>query len=72
MFKFDYIYSSPFLRTLRTAELVNESLKLPYIIPDIRIGETFFGIFDNRPNQEADEDMKTHINKMSKGDFLIV
>ena len=70
-FYIDHIYSSPFLRTIHTANIINSYFKLPYIIPDLRIGEMFFGILDGKLHEEIKEDMQLYLENLSKNDYSI-
>lgn len=66
---FDHIYSSPFLRTLKTAEYVNQSLKKDYVIPDIRIGEMFFGLYDDKVQAEMDSEMQKYLETINQDNY---
>ena len=48
---FDRIYTSPYIRAVKTAEIINEKQKAP-IITDLRIREMCFGVYEGKNIKE--------------------
>ncbi len=68
-YSFDKVYASPFMRTMHTAEILNSFIQKENIIPDLRIGEMFFGLYDGKGNEEMENEMQLYIKKIEEKDF---
>ena len=64
--KIDFIYSSDFLRTKQTAEIVAKTIGVKKVTFDSRLREINLGVFSERPCREYGQYFKNRLEKFTK------
>ena len=69
-YRVNALYASPFKRTMHTAELVNQSLFVPQIVPDIRLSEMYSGPYDGGPASAMLNAWEAYVEQVKDQEYL--